>query len=135
MRFSTGSLYPKESLLKYSKRLFLPLSLVLAVFPCFSSEGQLKCNIGPISKVIGGNPWSVYSCNDDASVVIFSKPESEAHPFYFYFAFSDGQYRLLGEGNGSKEATKTTYEQLETYTEKEISALLAETKQAKASEK
>ena len=51
-------------------------------------------------------------------------------PFYFMYRSVDGQYKLNGEGNGDKSATKPAFEELKTYDETKLLQIVAETKLA-----
>jgi len=52
-------------------------------------------------------------------------------PFYFTFFIKNGSYNLTGEGTGSKAATGATYKELSLLKDKDISALINETKNVK----
>ena len=96
------------------------------------SEESAVCDVGPVLKVYGGNEWNVYSCTAPDQLVVVSAPGNPAMPFYFVFYMKDGERRLSGEGNGSKEASGAAYEELKIIadSEEEIAALIAETRKA-----
>lgn len=90
----------------------------------------MKCESGPVHRVFGGTSWLVYGCDDGASVVIVSGPDSPASPFYFLLAFSDGAYRITGEGNGDQAATGAAFEELKSLDRSAITALAEEASRA-----
>ena len=93
-----------------------------------SSAAPTKCDIGPVKRTFGGTKWLVYSCNDQISLVIVSAPGNPAMPFYFFLTPEGASYRLMGEGNGSKTASKAALDDLSKLTRAEIAALFAATK-------
>lgn len=94
------------------------------------TEESTACDIGPVLKVYGGNEWNIYSCSVPDQLVVVSAPGNPAMPFYFVIYLKDGERRLSGEGNGSKEASAAACEELKTIadSEEEIAALIAETR-------
>ena len=96
------------------------------------AEESGACDIGPVLKVYGGNEWNIYSCTTPDQLVVVSAPGNPAMPFYFVLYMKDGERRLTGEGNGSKEASAAAYEELRSIadSEEEIAALIAETRKA-----
>jgi hypothetical protein len=95
-----------------------------------SDKPTLQCEIGPVKKSFGGNPWLVYSCSDGTTLVVVSAAQSPANPFYFVFYPKDGSYGLSGEGTGAKQATDAAFEDLKKLPTNDISALIRETKDA-----
>ena len=95
-------------------------------------EGFVACNIGPVVRVFGGNEWNIFSCTAPDQLVVVSAPGNPAMPFYFVLYIEDGERRLSGEGNGSKEASAAAYEDLQLIakSEERIAALIAETRNA-----
>lgn len=89
------------------------------------------CDIGPATKNYGDAPWLVYSCNDKQSVIFVSDTGNPAMPFMFFIYLKDNVYNLHGEGTGSKEATKATYDELTQLSITDIEKLIAETQQVK----
>ena len=92
------------------------------------ADEPLKCDIGPIQKTYGKTQWVVYSCADGRTVVIHSAPGNPAMPFYFMFFPREDGYRLYGEGTGRKEATAAAHEELKTFSDEDIAALITQTK-------
>jgi hypothetical protein len=88
----------------------------------------LNCDIGPVTKVYGKTPWLVYSCDDGRTVVILAAPGNPAMPFYFMFSPQESGYRLTGEGTGRKDATNAAFDELRALSEREILALIEQTK-------
>jgi len=104
----------------------------LVHLPALANEKQeLKCDIGPLNKIYGKTNWLVYSCNDNATVVIVANPGSPAMPFVFTFFIKDGGYQLTGEGAGSKRFSDAAYSELKELSESGIKSLIAETRQPK----
>jgi hypothetical protein len=93
-----------------------------------TEKPPLQCEIGPLHKTFGGNPWLVYGCSDGVTLVVASTGESPANPFYFIFFQKDGSYEMHGEGTGSKQATSAAFEDLKRLTADDISALIGEAK-------
>ncbi len=87
-----------------------------------------KCDTGPLHKTYGAGQWLVYSCSDDRTVVIISAPGSPAWPFIFAFYVDKKGYQLSGEGTGAKEATAAALNELKALSDKEIIALIQQTK-------
>jgi hypothetical protein len=89
----------------------LVLALGCVAMPA-SGKDAMDCSIGSVEKTFGGSQWLVHGCSDGRSVVLVSAPGNPAMPFYF-FLFPEGDgYRLYGEGNGDRSATKPAYEAL-----------------------
>ena len=97
----------------------------------------MQCEIGPVEKTFGGTNWTVYSCDDNKSLVVISANGNPAMPFYFMISEKDGELAIHGEGNGSKEASAAAGRDLEKLmaSENAIAALIAETLVANKSEK
>ena len=93
-----------------------------------TQEPALDCSTGPAKRTFGGTNWLVYSCGDDKTVIVISAPDSPATPFYFQFFVKDGQYKLVGEGTGNKNATDAAYDELKLLTEGDIQALIDQTR-------
>jgi hypothetical protein len=93
-----------------------------------SEKPALQCEVGPLHKTFGGNPWLVYGCSDGATLVVVSSGDSPANPFVFVVFPKDGSYEMSGEGTGAKEATAAAFEDLKRLTTDAITALLAEAK-------
>ncbi|MDG1419028.1 MAG: hypothetical protein P8P99_14620 [Maricaulis sp.] len=109
------------------------LALALSGLDASSENEALNCDIGPIEREYGGNPWNVFGCSDGASIVLVSTPESTAHPFYFIFSMADGSYRLTGEGNADQNATRATYDDLTALTVADILELIEATREGSIS--
>jgi hypothetical protein len=101
------------------------LAVMLQSTDADQGQPRLECAHGPIERGYGGNPWLVYGCSDDKSIVFVSPPSSSASPFYFFLAFVDGTYRLRGEGTGDERATSAAYEELRELTATDISSILS----------
>jgi hypothetical protein len=109
------------------------MNLRLVFIGCFllssaasAQSPSLNCSLGPANRTFGGSDWLIYGCDDQRSVVVISTPGSPAAPFYFMFAYKDGDYRLIGEGAGNKAATEATYRQLSVMKPADIARLFAE---------
>ena len=116
-------------------RQYLRVAALLAVWMPVQSNSQtsqtsakLNCQTGPVKKSYGGAKWLAYSCDDNRTVVIMAAPNTPAAPFYFMFSLQQGHYQLTGEGTGNQKATDAAYQDLRALAEKEIVALIAETK-------
>lgn len=101
------------------------LAVMLQSTEADQGQPRLECARGPIERGYGGNPWLVYGCSDDNSIVFVSPPSSSASPFYFFLAFVDGTYRLRGEGTGDERATSAAYQELRELTATDISSILS----------
>lgn len=107
------------------------VALMLAQTAAQPHQGQtpsLQCEGGPLHKNYGGNPWLVYSCSDDKTLVVVSDAGNLASPFYFVVYPKDGQYGVSGEGNGSKAASDSAFEDLKKLSANDITAMLQATK-------
>lgn len=93
-----------------------------------SEKPALQCEVGPLQKTFGGNPWLVYGCSDGATLVVTSAPNSPANPFYFIIYPENGGYGMHGEGTGAKSATAAAFEDLKRLTPEDLTALTAEAK-------
>lgn len=110
----------------------------LAVSTDASNENQqplpqaapMKCETGPIRRTFGGSEWEVYSCEDQASMVVISAQGNPASPFYFFLKSTGGVYRITGEGNGDKKASDAAARALESMTSTDFAELLAATRMA-----
>jgi len=91
----------------------------------------LKCTIGPVEKIFGGTPWLVYSCDDQASMVVVSGKDNPAMPFVFFLKPQNRTYAVSGEGNGDRAASDAAGNALSRMTPAEFAALLAETQVVK----
>ena len=102
------------------------VALLLAQAAVQPQQGapSLQCEIGPLHKNYGGNPWLVYSCSDDKTLVVASDTGNPASPFYFVVYPKDGQYGIYGEGNGSKAASDSAFEDLKKLNANDIAAML-----------
>ena len=107
------------------KLLLIVVSLLISV-KSWAEPPALNCDLGPANKIYGGTPWLVYGCNDQHSVVVVTAPNSPAVPFYFMFAYSNGSYRLQGEGTGDKTKTDAAYADLRKFTNIQIARLFSE---------
>ena len=109
------------------------VSAVLTIFCAITIGGMceaqpLTCKTGPITKTYGGTNWLIYSCSDNQSLALVSEPNSPASPFVFFFQRTDdGQYRISGEGTGSRSATDAAFKELSALSQLEIEAILAAT--------
>jgi hypothetical protein len=108
--------------------LIASLAMGLAGASATAQTPQLKCDVGPVTKTYGKTPWLVYSCGDGRSVVFVAGPGNPGAPFYFIMHPDAQGYRLEGEGTGSKTITDAAYADLSTLTERDIAALIEQTK-------
>ena len=121
--------------------LLLPLAMMLTsstvLLPNGSQDGldvELTCEVGPVDRVYGGSAFSIYSCDDDKSVVAVAKRGSAAYPFYFIVSPQGGEVRLYGEGDGDSDATRAAFQDLNEFKPADVAALVAATKALAASE-
>jgi len=110
----------------------LGLGFLFAITPAHAvnppASTPLECKSGPVNKTFGGTAWLVYSCSDDHSLAFITPNGSEAFPFYFFYSWENGTYRLVGEGTGRKDLTDAAYTELKALSASEIAALIAQTK-------
>lgn len=95
-----------------------------------SNSAPMKCETGPVRRTFGGSEWEVYSCEDQASMVVVSVQGNPASPFYFFLKSTEGSYRITGEGNGDEKASGAAAHALESMTSADLAKLLAATKVA-----
>ena len=93
---------------------------------------SLTCDIGPLNKTYGKNPWLVYSCNDGRTVVVVSAPGNAAMPFSFTVAIGDHGLQVTGEGKGRKGVVDAMYNDITSLSVRDVRNLIEETKQVKA---
>lgn len=93
-----------------------------------SAPPPMNCDTGPVHRMFGGTKWIVYSCDDQASMVILSATGNPALPFYFHVRPEDDGYRVSGQGTGDKKASRAALDALATMLPAEFSALLTATK-------
>ncbi|WP_066528986.1 hypothetical protein [Erythrobacter sp. CCH5-A1] len=81
----------------------------------------LSCDVGPDKRIIAGNEWLVFACDDGASIVIISAEGNPASPFVFSF-IQDllGKHHLRGEGNGDKIGSKAAFDELSAWSSEDI---------------
>jgi hypothetical protein len=89
---------------------------------------ELQCAIGPVDREYGGSAFSIYSCDDDKSVVAVAKRGSRAFPFYFIVSPVDGEVRLYGQGDGDEEASRDAFTDLNQISPADVAALVRATK-------
>jgi hypothetical protein len=111
----------------YFRRLAV-VGLLVSFAAVADESGQLKCDVGPITKTYGASKWLVYSCDDNRSLVIVSTPDSVAAPFIFMLHPEASGYQIHGEGTGKKEATDAALKELNALKDRDFVALVAETK-------
>lgn len=93
-----------------------------------SPPPPMKCETGPVTKIFGGTSWIVYSCDDQASLVVVTAQGNPASPFFFMLKPNGGTYTISGEGNGSRAASEAARNDLSKMKPADFAALLAETK-------
>jgi hypothetical protein len=123
-----------STIYRHTSRFAFAILIVLALQASVLSEtsdGDPRCNIGPLLKTFGAEQWLVYSCNTDRNVVIVSASSNPAFPFVFAFLHTETGYRLSGEGTGNKTASERAFNELKIFTELDIDELIAKTKRIK----
>lgn len=81
----------------------------------------LSCDVGPDKRIIAGNEWLVFACDDGASIVIISAEGNPASPFVFSFIRDLlGKHHLRGEGNGDKIGSKAAFDELSAWSSEDI---------------
>ena len=93
---------------------------------------ELQCETGPVDRDYGGSAVTIFSCDDDKSLVAFAKPGTRAYPYFFILSPMDGQVRLYGEGDGDNEAGRAAFTDLNELLPAEVADLVAATKVHKA---
>jgi hypothetical protein len=93
-----------------------------------SSPPRRTCFAGPISKTFGGTDWMIYSCDDQASMVMVAAPGNPASPFIFFISADAGRYHIEGEGTGDKGASQAAGDELSRLPQEKFAALLVETR-------
>jgi hypothetical protein len=92
---------------------------------------SFTCDIGPLNKTYGKNPWLVYSCNDGRTVVVVSAPGNPAMPFSFTLAIGDHGLQVTGEGKGRMGVVNAMYNDITSLSVRDVRHLIEETKQVK----
>jgi hypothetical protein len=104
------------------------LLILLPLSPAAIAAVPLQCDVGPVTRVFGSTSWLVYSCSDRTSVVVLSAPGNPASSFYFVLSLEGTNYRVRGEGTGSKAATDAALKELQALSRRDVEALVRETK-------
>jgi hypothetical protein len=92
-----------------------------------AEKGASKsCTIGPTEKIFGKAKWLLYGCNDATTAVIVSAEGNAASPFYFIVFRDADNYRIYGEGTGSKTASAAALKDLEAMSGTALAGLLSE---------
>ncbi|MCC5997290.1 MAG: hypothetical protein JJU18_13075 [Oceanicaulis sp.] len=99
-------------------------SLIALLALAQAGEPAMNCNIGPGQHELAGQTWFTYACSDQSSVVFLAVEPNPAAPFYFIFTPGEEGYRLIGEGNGQRDATEAAYNVLMEYDEARIRQLV-----------
>jgi len=110
-------------------RAVLWTTLVLSMSSSAAVAEDLNCNVGPLTKMYGATSWLIYSCHDESRIVVVTAPGSLASPFYFLVSLGSDRIYLQGEGTGRKDLTDAAYKDLLSLSARDISALIAETKE------
>ena len=111
---------------KRNVRLRISAILILA-FSASSTAEPLQCNVGPIVKNIGGSEWQVTSCNDGRSLVFATMAGNPAMPFVFIVQRDKETAKIHGEGNGSKEYSAATFDEIRKMTAAQFDELVQAT--------
>jgi len=112
--------------------LFLPVTLGAAAAEDPITTGASKsCTAGPAKKTFGGTKWLLYGCNDATSAVIVSDEGNPAAPFYFFVFREGGNYRIVGEGTGSKAASGAALRELQGLSGRGLANLAGEARRAR----
>jgi len=109
---------------------FYPIALAFAAVT-HADVQHLSCFVGPVTKVFGSLPWLVYSCSDGRSLVLVSAPGSPAAPFHFLLLPAVPHYHVDSGGTGSKALTDAALKELSALPQKQIEALIVETRAVK----
>lgn len=111
--------------------------LVLLLAPASAASQQaasppqpMRCETGPVTRAFGGTEWIVYSCDDEASLVVISAQGNPASPFIFYLRPGAESYSISSEGNGDRRASGAAGVALTELSSAEITTLLADPKAA-----
>lgn len=97
-----------------------------------AEKASMECNVGPVTRSFGGTEWTVFSCDDEASMIAISAKGNPALPFIFVMKEEDGNYKITGEGNGDRSASQAAGDEIARMTNQEFSELLAATKGVEA---
>lgn len=97
-----------------------------------TQEGASKsCTIGPTKKIFGKTNWLLYGCNDVTTAVIVSAEGNPASPFFFIVFREADNYRIYGEGTGSKIASAAALKDLEAMSGAALAGLVSEAARSK----
>jgi hypothetical protein len=89
-----------------------------------------KCDVGPVIKTYGQNKWLVYSCDDDATLLVLAAPDNPIKPFMFVLEpDSGGGYGVFfDESLGKNDAIASALAQLKALSGQDVANLIKETK-------
>lgn len=84
-----------------------------------------------MEKTFGHTKWLLYGCNDAKTAVIVSAEGNPAAPFYFIVFREADNYRLYGEGTGSKTASGAALKELQALSGAALANLVSEANRPK----
>jgi hypothetical protein len=108
-------------------RILLAALALLVTAPAFANEGDLKCNVGPITKTFGETQWRVYSCNEDRHLMFVAAPGSPAGQVILMLFWEKGRWLIIDMGPTTRAADAARTE-IQSLSEGAIVGLVAETK-------
>ena len=85
-----------------------------------------SCTVGPKEKIFGKTKWLLYGCNDATTAVLVSAEGNPAGPFYFIVFRDADNYRVYGEGTGSKTASAAALRDLQAMSSTALAGLVSE---------
>ena len=94
---------------------------------------RLICETGPLYRFFGGHSWIVYSCNDQASMIVMAPPETPAGNSYLVLKADVAGYEIFAEADGEREITDAAREELAEMSMGQLARLLADTREANTS--
>lgn len=116
---------------------FLTAAVVATSVPAIAQEDpepvRLTCDVGPLYRFFGGNSWIVYSCSDQASMIVMAPPETAAGNSYLVLKADVAGYEIFAESDGDREITEAARKELSEMTMGELAGLLADTRAANTS--
>src|SRR5205085_7779368 len=93
-----------------------------------SADGPtLSCKTGPARRLLAGQPWTIHSCSDHATLLVTSAEGNPALPFVFFLVPSRNGYEFATVTTRVPPAANAARIELLSFTTEEMAELIRET--------
>jgi hypothetical protein len=113
---------------KYIASLALALLPVATPVLADNAEPALTCKTGPVTQTYGGQPWLVFSCSDEKTVIVVSAPGNPVGSQYYVLRPDGDRVSAMGEGSGHSEISDKAFAELARFSSAELAVLAAKTR-------